>query len=288
MAGIVGPQILGQSDIHQTIAAVDKDFGIAVRYVGDEESGTVIVSATDSDMTFQHGDIGSEAVDATIDSGGDDAGIIDMSDSSGMTMGEVVDLINASANWEAMLIGSMRADIATDALETLSEAQAKVHADKSVLINFWGGIAIERTTATKYRTAGTSALAIGLILSNKDLDGNLNFGRRNVLAFAELSCTNGGTTEVNTIDVYKVDDKTGVETLIFSKPLGDDPSAVIIDDADFGDLLMSVDPGYGILVRLDADAATTSATLTAPTFFIVGSYLPVSGGANARWYQSEA
>lgn len=278
---------MATKDIIHEVNAVDKDFGIAIMYVGEEDSGTVTVSATDSDITFQHGVVGSEAVDSTIDSGGDDAGVIDMSDANANTCGKVVDLINASTNWKAMLIGSMRADLSLDFLETLSETQAKVNADRSVLVNYWGGIAIERTTATAYRTTGTTAKAIGIVLSNLDLQGNHNGGRRQILSLAEFTATNGGTTEVNTCDVYKVDDLTGVETNIFSKALGSDPAAVIIDDDDFGELLLAVEPGYGMLIRLDADAATTSATLTAPRVMIVGGYEAMASGSRQKWYMAD-
>lgn len=287
LLGLISPQILGESDITHGVTAVDTDFGLAVKYIGAQASGTVTVSATDSDMTFKHGVLASEAVDATIDTGGDDEGVLDVSDITN-TMGALVDTINASTNWDAMLIGCRREDIAVDCLETMSATQAKVNANKDVLINYWGGIAVERTTATKYRTAGTSALAMGLVISNKDLDGNNNFSRKNVLALAELSCTNGGTTEVNRIRVYKVNDDTGVSTQIFVKTLGSDPSAVVIDDADFGDLLVSVPPGYGILVRLDADAATTTATLTVPTFFVVGGHQDLPTGAmRGKWNKAD-
>ncbi|MFA5151866.1 MAG: hypothetical protein WC554_04815, partial [Clostridia bacterium] len=86
----------------------DAPVSLVVMYVGDEASATVTVAS--GDITFKHGDAGSEAVDDTIDSGGDDAGVIDVSDANANTLGEVVDLINASANWKAYLKDALRAD----------------------------------------------------------------------------------------------------------------------------------------------------------------------------------
>lgn len=284
MPSKLGPNVVGYSADYLAIAAVDKDYGIAIRYIGEEESGTVTVSATDSDITLQHGVLSSEAVDATVDSGdwsgaSSDPGVIDMSDSSGMTMGEVVDLINDSANWFAMLIGCMRADLGTDALETLSETQARVSADKAIAVNYWGGIAIERTTVTVY---ATNKKAMGFLLSNKNLDWNHNAARRNVLASATISFTNAGTGgETNSILVYEVHDLTGAERLVYSKALGDDPSAVVIDDDDFGELLIGVEPGNGMLIRCDATAGV-SATLTSPTVSIVGGWQTIPGEAAFR------
>jgi hypothetical protein len=92
-------------------AVDDAPIGIVVKYVGDEASATVTVSAA-GDITFKHGAAGAEAFDSTIDSGGDDPGVIDVSDANANTLGEVVDLINASANWKAFLKDALRADSA--------------------------------------------------------------------------------------------------------------------------------------------------------------------------------
>ncbi len=100
---------------------------MTVQYVGAEASGTVIVTVTTGDVTFQHGDLASEAVDGTINSD-DDPGVIDVSDAAANTMGGVVDLINGSDNWRAILHGCRRSDASAGLLFTLSEKQAKVAA----------------------------------------------------------------------------------------------------------------------------------------------------------------
>ena len=52
-------------------AGTDEDVGVGAiaQYIGDEASGTITVTVTTGDMTFKHGDVGSEVVDPTIDSG---------------------------------------------------------------------------------------------------------------------------------------------------------------------------------------------------------------------------
>ena len=85
----------------------DAPVAIVVMYVGDEASATITVS---TDITFKHGDAAAEAADDTIDSGGDDAGEIDITDTNADTLGEVVDLINASANWKAYIKDGLRGD----------------------------------------------------------------------------------------------------------------------------------------------------------------------------------
>ena len=100
-------------------AVTDADVHAIVRYVGSEDSAQVTVAS--GDLTFQHGDLASEAVDDTIDSGGDDPGVIDVSDANANSMGEVIDLINASANWEARIMGCLRADASAGWLLDRSE-----------------------------------------------------------------------------------------------------------------------------------------------------------------------
>ena len=94
-------------------AVDDTDIGLVVKYVGSEDSATVTVAS--GDITFQHGDLASEAVDATIDSGTDDEGVIDVSDANANTFGEVVGLINASPNWEAKVVDALNAELTTTA-----------------------------------------------------------------------------------------------------------------------------------------------------------------------------
>lgn len=100
---------------------------MTVQYVGAQASGTVTVTVTTGDVTFQHGVLASEVVDTTINSD-DDPGVIDVSDAAANTMGGVVDLINGSANWRAILHGCRRADASAGLLFTRSETQAKVAA----------------------------------------------------------------------------------------------------------------------------------------------------------------
>jgi len=105
----------------------DTDIGLIVKYIGSQASGTVTVTVTTGDITFKHGVLASEVVDPTIDSGGDDDGVIDVSDANANTFGEVVDLINASPNWEAFLVDALRADASTPGqLLTKSATQAKL------------------------------------------------------------------------------------------------------------------------------------------------------------------
>jgi hypothetical protein len=106
------------------LGADDQSIALIVKYIGTEESGTVTVSS--GDIIFQDGDSGAEAASTEIASA--TPGTIDISTAAEDTIGEALDLINASGNWIAVPIDAVRSDtIGTSAeLATLAETQAKV------------------------------------------------------------------------------------------------------------------------------------------------------------------
>lgn len=89
--------------------ADDTDPVLLIKYVGTL-NGTVEVSAA-GDITLKTGAVSSEAVDSTVKcpSGGS-SGVIDVSDTACNTVGEVVNAINASANWVAVPIAALLSD----------------------------------------------------------------------------------------------------------------------------------------------------------------------------------
>lgn len=259
----------------RSYTAVDLDFGIALRYVGAQESGTVEVTVTTGDMTLKHGVLGSEVADTTIDSGGDDPGEIDMSDSAAENFGKVVDLINASANWQAMLLGDLRADVTPGVLITQAEAQAKLQADRSVAQQYWGGIALYKDS--------TVAKTYGHLVGNRDLDGNHNGARINMIDLIRATVTNGATA--TSVDIYKVNDLSNVETLIWDEVIVT-TVALVLDDADWGDLMMGpAMAGHGILIHIVGTGG--SPTLTAAVMDVQSGYQQQPGGQHAGWYLAD-
>lgn len=94
-----------------SLGADDKSIALLVQYVGTSQSGTVEVNAT-GDILFKHGAVGSEAADTTVGLPTLD-GTIDVQDASALLIGQVVDNINASANWVAVMVDSIRGDDTT-------------------------------------------------------------------------------------------------------------------------------------------------------------------------------
>ena len=178
--------------------ADDEPVGIVVMYVGSEASATVTVSAG-GDITFKHGVAAAEAVDATIDSGGDDDGVIDVSDAGADTLGEVVDLINASANWKAYLKDGLRADSANASTGSLLE--------------------MAETTLTPNVTETDLVLD-----TSKTLNMSIRIGSRTMIngteehSAAEISriiSTNTFGSGTSKIQVYKMNEANDSETKIF-------------------------------------------------------------------------
>jgi hypothetical protein len=182
----------------------DLDLGLKVRYVGSSASATVTVSSA-GDITFKQGVAGSEVVDATIDSGDatgatSDEGVIDVSDDSSMTFGEVVDLINASANWEAYLVGVLRADSAdasTGSLLARSETtisqngEVPLYKDTSKVLNLT--IRVGRRINVNGSEAKSAAEIYEIVSTN-------TFG--------------SGTSKYQ---IYLIDEETKTETKLFEK-----------------------------------------------------------------------
>ena len=183
----------------------DENILIVLRYVGDEDSATVTVSG--GDITFQHGDLAAEAVDATIDSDDDD-GVIDVSDGGADTMGEVVDLINGSANWEAVLVDCLRADASAGYLLDMGE------------------FTLTPTTETCFLKKDTSAaLNLSIALGETGLQSFLGTSGTPFVGDADYYINATYGTYVNTygsgtslIQIYDMDPINHTEKLIFQAP----------------------------------------------------------------------
>lgn len=193
--------------------ADDEPVGIVVKYIGSEVSATITVSSS-GDITFKHGALAAEAVDDTIDSGGDDEGVIDVSDTNANTFGEAVDLINASANWEAYLKDVLRADSSnnsTGSLKTLAEATLTPNStEQGLLLDTSKTLNMSVRIGSREYTNGTeenSAAEITRIIS------------KNTFA-----------TGTSKIQVYKMDELKKTETKIFER---DTAATTVEQDLDF-------------------------------------------------------
>ncbi len=99
---------------------------ILIRYIGSGTGGTVTVDAASGDLTLSTGPVGGSAVDTTLECpvSAPLGGVIDVSNAACDTLGEVVDIINGSANWRAVILDGVRSDSSNNTLITLAETAA--------------------------------------------------------------------------------------------------------------------------------------------------------------------
>lgn len=106
--------------------ADDQAVALLIRYVGTNASGKVAVEA-DGNLTFLDGALGAEAATDSFECpvSGALGGIVDVSDAACNTLGEVVDSINGSGDWVAVIVDGLRADTSDDVMLAAASAQAQ-------------------------------------------------------------------------------------------------------------------------------------------------------------------
>ena len=223
----------------------DENILIVLRYVGDEDSATVTVSG--GDITFQHGDLAAEAVDATINSDDDD-GVIDVSDAGGNTMGKVVDLINGSANWEALLCDCLRADAST-AAKILDVGETTLTPNTETMnLNGDTSATLNISKLCSYRS-----LQAFLGTSGTPFAGDSNY----YVQLTNMQSYNTFGSGTNIIQVYDIDPVENTEKLIYQRP---GAATTVEKDIDFisdMDGLDSIAKGHMLLVRMIGSTACT-------------------------------
>jgi len=106
------------------INAVSTDVGIYVKYVGTGDGvATVEVAAGTGDLTFIDTGAATDSFECPV--AAPLGGVIDVNDAACDTVGEVLDIINASGDWVAVAAGMLRTDSTDDALNTLAATDAK-------------------------------------------------------------------------------------------------------------------------------------------------------------------
>lgn len=123
------PLVKGQG-VGVAISGTSAYAPILIRYVGSSPAGGTVTVAANGDITLKTGPVGTSVADVTTECpvSGALGGIIDVSDAACNTLGEVVDAINGSANWRAVIQDGVRGDDADSGgngtLITLAETSA--------------------------------------------------------------------------------------------------------------------------------------------------------------------
>lgn len=231
----------------------DKDIAFLVRYKGTAASATVEVAAG-GDITLKSGAVGSEAADTSVGLPTKN-GVYDVSDALADTLGEIVDDINLSADWQAVIIDGLRSDSSNDSLLLLSATQAKVEDGLKIK---WDtdtvGFALTQLVAPeKLRTSIQGYLVQGKVKALFPFTGT----RGEIKRLSGVSTYSSGTS---TFELYS--DGQGVaatEVKFFSLAAG---ATTAEKEALDGDKVPAVgDWGKRLVARLKNSAAMATATL---------------------------
>ncbi len=115
----------GLQSVAQAIGE-DGDVGLYCKYIGTSSACASIAVAAGGDLTFTQGTCGSESATTSFECpvSGALGGVIDVSDAACNTIGEVVDIVNASSDWRCLPYAMLRSDSSDDTLVTISATQA--------------------------------------------------------------------------------------------------------------------------------------------------------------------
>lgn len=193
----------GERTIVQTITE-DGDTAVTCKYIGTEACASIAVDAGTGDLTFTDGTCGAESATDTFEcpvSGGL-GGVIDVSNAACNTMGEVVDIVNASADWRCRPAAALRTDSSNDTLVTISATQAT------------------GANGLKLKFDSSVALFSNVVLAPSGWDnfGNLNVlkpwaGSQSALAAAMVKSTyTAGSSGLSIIEVDRTFTTAGSET----------------------------------------------------------------------------
>jgi len=181
-----------------------------VRYIGDEDSGLVDIAST-GDMSFTHGDSGSEAADTTVNPGGDTPGTLDLYGGTldaFATYKSIVDMINASANWEAWLEGALP----DDAPYTTTTGHMTEPASAAVATGANGYAVLTDDSDSKYCVAGLTKNGPSTLIHAGD--SGIEWTCHRVIGKSTFA---SGTSALY---LYECDDLAGTSTLLKSFTAG--------------------------------------------------------------------
>lgn len=253
-------QILRGQAAGLALTADDTSLAVIVRYIGTQ-SGTVAV-ASNGDITFKQGASGSEAASTEFECpvSGALGGVIDVSDTACNTLGEVVDTINASTSWRAVIIDGLRSDSSNDTLLALAETTATAVNGLSLYLD------TDVAYASTIALLPTEARQMPFYLQGRTLKTDPYAGSLPLFWYGNATSTYGsGTSTLSLVSVkatYNTTNYAGTETAttILSLAGGATTAAKEVDFRAHG---VYGRKGEKLLFRLINSAAAASVTHTA-------------------------
>lgn len=271
----------------EIFTAVVTQPAIYVKYVGTAAGAATVAVAAGGDVTV----VANGAADATINAAGTvcgaTPGTLDLSTPAAGcdTLGEVVDLFNASPNWVASLHGGLRSDSSDNTLNTLVTADAKNPAGLALIND--QAVTLQMTVTLIPKTTGPitgfpglapgSDPGITAYTSGNKVIPNPFADRTTTLLYAHENIT---TTD-NAANLFRVlcvipSSKAGTSTTGTAVPVGSESVIELYREAAAATTVTGkIDefvnagglecPGGKLLVRVNGNT-----TLTAPVLFGTG------------------
>lgn len=192
--------------------AEDGDTAMFCKYIGTSACASIAIDAGTGDLTFTDGTCGAESATDTFECpvAAPLGGVIDVSNAACNTMGEVVDIVNASTDWRCQLFEALRTDTSVDALATIAATQAT--GIGGLALNVDSSVALTQTISITPPGINFSHLSLGP--TSTSFKTNPYANSQAVLTAAQsLATYGGGTSLVSVIAVDRIFGASGSETV---------------------------------------------------------------------------
>jgi hypothetical protein len=246
-----------------SMTADDTDIAFLIKYVGTAANGTAAVVT--GDLLLKHGAVSAEVADTTVTGCGATAGTLAVATCT--TLGALIDRVNASANWRAVILDGLRADSVTGA-KLLALTAASAGAADGLAVNWDTSVAFKASFAANAPRSMRQYLSTGGGRIAATLMPNVFQGRQCVIYHVNATSTYGsGTSAVQVVSVTPVNKSggaVGTETsqTMFSLAGGATTvNKVVIDSVSTSGVGVLTNRDSKCLVRIVNSAAASAVLL---------------------------
>lgn len=180
------------------LTAVSTDVAIVVQYVGGGQGGGEVAVAAGGDITLTVATVADATTECPIS--GAYGGVIDVSDASCDTLGEVCDAINFSDDWTCAIVNGLRSDSSNNTLATKAQTETSGQGGLGLLYDTVVQLSMTQTCAP-YEAQYAEWYQSGSSVDGVDLKENPWEGTRCAALWYEETVTTSGAA---TISLYSV------------------------------------------------------------------------------------
>lgn len=255
----VAQQVFRGNNVGGYVSAISTHTALLVRYVGATANGGTVTVAAGGNLTFAQGPVGSSTADASVTCGAGGNGVIVVANAACDTLGEVVDVLNATTNWRAVILDGLRSESSNDTLAVLAETAANSIQGLGLL----GDTAVSFDVvyaATPYRTIDAYLDGTNQLMVKSPYNGSA------ALMFKAITTSTYGSG-TSTFEVFSCNERyrtnastAGVETCttIWTEANG---ATTVAKTFDFGGYGLRTKNDGKLVIRLNNSAANTVSTM---------------------------